>query len=99
MIDYDVLVPQNDHTIEYYFHEETLAGMGEYEVLFPEGSEGPAEVSATINSIRTDEQIQKLHETVTFSVNVVPEFGVLVMMILVVSFIPILLISKSKIKI
>jgi len=93
--DYTVMVKQNDHIIEEYY-EETIKGGHEYNVMFPEDSEGPAEVTVLLHFIRTDYDVLRLDEEITFSVNVVPEFGVIAGIILATAFIPILLASKSK---
>ena len=92
--DYTVLVKQNDHIIEEYY-DETIKGGHEYSVLFPENSQGPAEVTLILHFIRTDHEVLQLHEEIIFPVNVVPEFGVIAA-ILAAAFIPILLLSKSK---
>ena len=93
--DYTILVKQNDHIIEEY-HEKTIEGGHDYQVMFPEDSQGPAEVTLIIQFIRTDYEVLRLDEELTFSVNVVPEFGVIAAIILSIAFIPILLLSKSK---
>ena len=93
--DYTVLVKQNDYIIEEYY-DKTIKGEGEYEVLFPENSQGPAEVTLILHFIRTDDEVLQLDEEITFPVNVVPEFGVITAMILAASLVPILLLSKSK---
>ena len=93
--DYTILVKQNDHIIEQY-HEKTIKGGHDYQVMFPEDSQGPAEVTLIIHFIRTDYEVLRLDEEITFSVNVVPEFGVIAAIILSIAFIPILFLSKSK---
>ena len=93
--DYTVMVKQNDHIIEEYY-EETIKGGHDYSVMFPEDSQGPAEVTILLHFIRTDYDVLRLDEEITFSVNVVPEFGVIAGIILATAFIPILLASKSK---
>ena len=92
--DYTVLVKQNDHIIEEYY-DKTIKGENEYLVLFPENSQGPAEVTLILHFIRTDYEVLQLDEEIIFPVNVVPEFGVIAA-ILAAAFIPILLLSKSK---
>ena len=89
------MVKQNDYIIEEYY-DKTIKGEGEYEVLFPENSQGPAEVTLILHFIRTDDEVLQLDEEITFPVNVVPEFGVITAMILAASLVPILLLSKSK---
>ena len=92
---YNVEVNQDDHHVESY-KTQTTNGTGEFDVFFPEESQGPAEVLVHLNA-SVDHGFPTVYkEDVVFSVNVVPEFGVITMIILSIAFIPILLLSKSK---
>jgi len=93
---YDVTVLQHDHEVEYYKQNLTTDGTEEFEVFFPEESQGPAEIVVYLNA-STDHGFPTVYdEKVTFSVNVVPEFGVIAAIVLSIAFAPILLFSKSK---
>ena len=96
-LNYDIEVSQHDHTVEFYKQNLATDGTGEFEVLFPEESQGLAQVVVKLRaSSHTDGEVIKYFEDVTFSVNVVPEFGVIAAVILSIAFVPILLLSKSK---
>jgi predicted secreted protein with PEFG-CTERM motif len=72
-------------------------GTGEFEVLFAEEHEGMAKVTVELRALsRTSGDTAWYDESVNFSVNVVPEFGVIAMMIMTAAFVPILLISKTR---
>ena len=95
-MNYNLYVTQHDHEVEHYKGIITTNGTEEFEVLFPEDSEGLAKVVIELIA-STDHEITTVYkEVVTFSVNVVPEFGVIAMIILSIAFVPILLLSKSK---
>jgi len=95
-LNYNIYVMQNDHEIEHYMHNLATDGTGEFEVLFPEESQGPAKVVVELRLASDKGHTIKYNEEVIFSVNVVPEFGVIAMIILSMAFVPILLLSKSK---
>jgi len=94
-LNYNILVSQHDHTVEVYEHNLATDGTGEFEVMFPKESEGPAEIVVELRAASDTGHTILYEEKVTFSVNVVPEFGVIAA-ILAVAFIPILLFSKNK---
>ena len=87
---------QHDHEVEHYMHNLATDGTGEFEVLFPEESEGLAKVVVELRLASDKGHTIKYNEEVTFSVNVVPEFGVIAAVIFAIAFVPILLLSKSK---
>ena len=93
---FEMTVSQNDHKIEYYKYNLTTDGTAEFDVMFPEESQGPAKVIVGLKAASFTGMITKYFEDVEFSVNVVPEFGVIVAMIMIIAFIPILLLSKTK---
>ena len=96
-IHYQIYVTQNDHEIETIKYVDTSDGTAEHEILFPSESEGLAKVIVrSMVSIDEHAYVVNYHENVEFSVNVVPEFGVIAMIILSIAFVPILLLSKSK---
>ena len=88
---------QNEHEIETIKDLDTSDGTAEHVILCPPDSEGPAKfVVRLMVSIDEKAYVVNYHENVEFSVNVVPEFGVIAMIILSIAFVPILLLSKSK---
>ena len=94
---YEIFVTQNDHEIETIKFVYTSDGTAEHKIFFPHDSEGLAKVVVRLMvSIDEHAYVINYHENVEFSVNVVPEFGVIAMIILSIAFVPILLISKSK---
>ena len=95
-LNYNIAVSQHDHPVEIYEHNMATDGTGEFEVLFPEESQGPAKVTVEIRAIDGDSVWYE--ETVEFEVTVVPEFGVIAAMIMAAAFVPILFVSKSKLK-
>ena len=64
--------------------------------MFPEESEGLAQIIVELKESSDHGIPTTYNEEITFSVNVVPEFGVIAAMILAASLVPILLLSKSK---
>jgi len=72
--DFIVVVMQGEQIIEDYHEARTQTATYQFTVLFPEDSQGPAEVLITLDYIRTDENVLKLDEEISFSVNVIPEF-------------------------
>ena len=95
-LNYNIFVMQNDDEIEHYIHNLTTDGTGEFEVLFSEESQGLAKVVVELKASSDKGFATVYNEEVVFSVNVVPEFGVIAMIILSVALVPILLLSKSK---
>lgn len=96
-LNYNVYVTQHDHPVETYKHNLTRDGTGEFEVFFPQDAEGPAEVTVELRlATDHDARVVRFNESVTFSVNVVPEFGTIAAMILAASIIPILLVSRNR---
>ena len=94
-LNYNIIVSQRDHEVEVYEHNLATDGTGEFDVMFPQESEGPAEIIVDLRAASDNGHTIKYEEEVKFAVNVVPEFGVIVA-ILAAAFIPILLLSKSK---
>jgi len=96
-LNYNLTVTQFDHTVEHYPYNLTTDGTGEFEVLFPVDHEGMAKITVELRALaRTSGDTIWYNEEVNFSVNVVPEFGVIAMMIIIAAFVPILLISKTR---
>jgi len=96
-LNYNVVVTQFDHPVESYHQNLTTDGTGEFEVSFPADHEGMAEITVELRALsRTSGDTVWYDESVTFSVNVLPEFGVIAMMIMIAAFVPILLISKTR---
>ena len=95
-INYNISVMQNDNIVEYYQKNLATKGTGEFDVFFPEENQGPAQVVVELKAASSHGHTIKYFEDVTFSVNVVPEFGVVAAIILSIAFVPILLLSKSK---
>ena len=94
---YNVIVTQFDHPVEHYHQNLTTDGTGEFEILFPADHEGMAKVTVELRALnRSSGETIWYDEKVNFSVNVVPEFGVIAMMIMMAAFVPILLISKTR---
>ena len=94
---YEVHVTQTNDEIESEKYLQTYDGTAEHEILFPEDSDGPAKVVVRLMvSLDEKAQVVNYHENVEFSVNVIPEFGVIAMIIFSIAFVPILLLSKSK---
>ena len=102
-VDYAIAVTQNGHVIEHYDHQKTLTGEGEFEVVFPEDGMGPAEVIVEINSVRSyagySVEMLRLDEEVSFTVEVIPEFEALAMLVLALSFVSLLFLARGKLKI
>ena len=94
-LNYNIIVIQDDHEVEIYEQNLATDGTGEFEVMFPQESEGPAEIIVELRAASDKGHTIKYEEEVKFSVNVVPEFGVIAA-ILAVAFVPIILFSKSK---
>ena len=93
---YDVTVSQDDHEVEHYTKNLTTDGTEEFDVFFPEESTGLAKVVVYLNALTDHGFPTVIKEDVVFSVNVVPEFGVIAAIVLSIAFVPILLLSKSK---
>ena len=96
-LNYNLTVTQHDIPVEIYKHNLSTDGTGHFVVMFPEESQGLAKVIVELR-IANDKagNMYTYEEEVEFSVNVVPEFGLIVMIILSAAFVPILLISKTR---
>ena len=95
-LNYNIFVTQDDQDVDHYVHNLATDGTGEFEVLFPEEGQGPAEVIVELKASSDKGMATVYNEEVVFSVNVVPEFGVIAAIILSIAFVPVLLLSKSK---
>ena len=95
-LNYNIKVLQHDHPVEIYEHNLATDGTGNFDVMFPEESEGPAQIIVELKESSDHGIPTTYNEEITFSVNVVPEFGVIAAVILAASLVPILLLSKSK---
>ncbi len=96
-LNYNLAITQHDYPVEVYEHNLSTDGTGEFEVFFPEDSEGLAEVIVELR-LANDKagNTYTYNEKVIFSVNVIPEFGLIMMVVLSIAFVPILLISKTR---
>ena len=96
-INYDIYIMQHGHVVEHYLQNLATKGIGEFEVLFPEkNSKGLAQVIVELKAASEHGRTITYFEEVVFSVNVVPEFGVIAAIVLSIAFVPIILLSKSK---
>jgi len=95
-ISYSVVVLQKNATIENYRNETTTSGSGTFQVTFPPGSTGPAEVIVTILSDNPGSGPIRINQEVSFNVMVVPEFSTLSVIILAFSVATVLALSRFK---
>jgi len=95
-LNYNVIVSQHDQPVEIYEKQLATNGKGEFNVLFPEETQGMAQVTIELRAASDHGNTIKYFEDVTFTVNVVPEFGVIAMIVLSIAFVPILLVSKTR---
>ena len=95
-IGYDVAVSQNDDTIELYTDQNTSTGAARFEVVFPEGGTGPAQVVIAVTSMTNGSNSVQMHEVVSFDVQVVPEFSTLAVMVMAFSIVAVLVLSRCK---
>jgi len=95
-IGYDVVVSQNDDTVELYTDQSTRTGAARFEVVFPEDSTGPAQIKIAIISVTNVSASVQMHEVVSFDVQVLPEFSTLAVMIMAFSITTVLVLSRFK---
>ncbi len=95
-ISYSVVVLQKNATIEHYRNETTSSGSGSFQVAFPTGSVGPAQVTITILSDNPGSGPIPINQEVSFNVMVVPEFSTLSVMVLAFSVGAALALSRFK---
>lgn len=95
---YDVVVLKDDFIVELYAEETANNGNATFEVLFTEDLTGAAEVIIGIRSIDDGSGSMTIDEEVSFDVQVVPEFGMIALMIMGISIGVLLVFSKFKMK-
>ncbi len=95
-ISYSVVVLQKNATIENYRNETTSSGSGSFQVAFPTGSVGSAQVIITILSDNPGSGSIPINQEVSFNVMVVPEFSTLSAMVLAFSVGAALALSRFK---
>ena len=98
-INFAISVIQHGSIIESYHDLHTDKGTMDFVVMFPENATGPAEVIVEINFVRSDEGVLRLDEEVSFTVQVIPEFEALAMVVLALSFASLLFLARGKLKI
>jgi predicted secreted protein with PEFG-CTERM motif len=95
-IKYNLAVTQNEDFIEHYTDQITEDGGALFEVVFPEGGTGPAQVIVSITAMNS-EAIANLNDmAVVFNVQVVPEFATMTVMIMAISIAAVLALSRFK---
>ncbi len=95
-ITYDVTVLQRNATIENYPDQSTSTGITTFEVEFPAGGYGSAQVIIVIKSIANGSNSVQMNEKVTFDTQVVPEFSGLAVMVMAFSIATVLTLSRFK---
>ena len=95
-IEYNVSVTKADVPIELYANQLTDTGMGSMEVMFPENDTGISQVTIEVYTINNGSEVIVLDEIASFSVEVVPEFGVIVVTVLTISITCIIIFGKTK---
>lgn len=96
LINYAVAVMQNNRVIEIYPHEYTNNGIGTFEVVFPEGGIGPAQVIIELMSITTDADAVLVQEEISFNVHVVPEFAALAIVVMSIAVLASVIIGRTR---
>ena len=97
-ITFDLIVNTKDMRIETYPMQNVTSGSTHFALLFPEKITGPAEVTIRINSIDDGFEIKEFDpEIMTFTVQVVPEFVTLTLIVMALSFIAVLTVQRLKI--
>ena len=96
-INHNITVLQNDHTLEQYSNEMTKDGTNSFDVMIPfEHTEMIQIIIELRAAVDEHGNATWYEEEIVFAVNVVPEFEIIAM-ILLLSLIPVILLSKSKI--
>ena len=95
-ITYDVIVLQQGATIEIYKKQNTSTGEATFEVVFPQDGAGSAEVIVAVTSMTDNSGTVDMDETVSFNVQVVPEFATLAVMVTGFSIAIVLAINRFK---
>ncbi len=95
-ITYDVTVLQRNATIENYENQSTSTGITTFELEFPEGGYGSAQVIIVIRSIANGPNSVQMNEKVSFDTQVVPEFSTLAAMVMAFSIATVLALSRFK---
>jgi len=76
-ISYNFSVMYNDHHVEFYEYILATDGTGEFDVSFPEESHGLATVVVKLKAANDRGHTISYSEDVIFSINLVPEFGII----------------------
>jgi len=76
-ISYNFTVMYNDHIVEFYEYILAKDGTGEFDVTFPHESKGLATVIVKLKAANDQGHTIAYREDVTFSINLVPEFGII----------------------
>ena len=97
IITFDITVDTEDQRIETYRRLTTTSGTCQFEVKFPVGGGGPAQVEVSFQNLGegTDKMI-RLYEDVTFNVQVVPEFATLALMVMAIAFVGVIATLRLK---
>lgn len=91
---YNVAVIQNNETIEVYTNERSDDGKGLFGVVFPVEGTGPAQVIVVITAMGSGPTWANVKERVVFDVQVVPEFPVLLTIIIALPLLAVVLLSR-----
>ena len=96
-INHNITVLQNDNTIEQYSQEMTKDGTNSFNVMIPSEHTEMIQIIIELRAgVDENGNATWYEEEIVFVVNVVPEFEIIAM-ILLLSLIPVILLSKSKI--
>lgn len=93
-VTYDVIVRQQGATIEVYRNQNTSNGEATFEVVFPQDGTGPAEATVAVTSMTSTSGTVDMDETVSFNVQVVPEFPAMVAIVVAVSIMMIVVMAR-----
>jgi len=97
-VNYSVLVMQQDHIIEKYPLQGAKGSIDTFEVVFPEEGTGSAEVTIIVTQITEKSTLIPVEEgqKVSFSVQVVPEFSTMAVVMLSTAFALLFIFSKFR---
>lgn len=89
------MIQQGEKIIENYQDLNTRDGGSYIVVLFPEDSEGAAQLKVTINSILEEDKLMEINESLIFDVKVVPEFSTFAIAVMALSIMSVLILLKK----
>lgn len=95
ILSFDVLIQQGEKIIENYQDLITRDGRSHIVVLFPEDSEGAAQLKVTINSILEEDKLMEINESLIFDIKVVPEFSTFAIAVMALSIMSVLILLKK----